>query len=148
MEDNSTVNETDYIKAVYDKDVTFKMYGILTLLKCVMVLIQFYALLKFCQNASVKLHNAMTVGVVGATMSFFDTHFIGNILNRFSYDLNNIDEFIPFLFPGLGRVSMKYTTVLLMILIILNGLQYVTVELKNKINKYLPEILLILKQFY
>lgn len=83
------------------------MYGVLILLKCIMGLVQYYALLRFCQNASVNLHNAMTVRVMGATMSFFDTHFIGNILNRFSYDLNNIDEHIPFMFPGLAMVSLK-----------------------------------------
>lgn len=86
------------------------MYAVLTLLRCVMSLVKFYALLRFCQNASVNLHKAMTMGVIGATMAFFDNHFIGNILNRFSYDLNNIDEFIPFLFPRLGHVSIVLFT--------------------------------------
>lgn len=45
---------------------------------------------------------------MGATMAFFDNHYIGNILNRFSYDLNNIDETIPFLFPVLGNVSIDF----------------------------------------
>lgn len=105
MEANDTTDDSLYKSTVTEKDNTFIMYGMLTLLRCIMIVVKFYALLRFCRNASVNLHNAMTTGVIGATMAFFDSHFIGNILNRFSYDLNNIDEFIPYLFPGLGSVS-------------------------------------------
>lgn len=70
-----------------------------------MNLVRFNALLLFCKNASFYLHEAMTSRIFSATMAFFDSHYIGNILNRFSFDLNNIDEFLPFLFPALGGVS-------------------------------------------
>lgn len=107
LEHNATTNGTKYDQAVADKNHTFMLYGILTAARCVVALIRFYCLLWFCQRASVNLHEAMVKGLSGATMSFFDNHFIGNILNRFSYDMNNIDEFIPFLFPGLGSVSFS-----------------------------------------
>lgn len=106
MEYNKTTNGTDYDQAVDDKNTTFMTYGILTAARCIVALVRFYCLLWFCQRASVNLHKAMMKALTGATMSFYDTHFIGNILNRFSYDLNTIDEFIPFLFPGLGSVSI------------------------------------------
>lgn len=106
LENNGTHNGTEYDDAVADKNKTFTIYCTLTGLKSITALIKMYCLLKFCQRASVRLHKAMTQGLMGAKMSFYDNHFIGNILNRFSYDLNNIDEFIPFLFPSLGSVSM------------------------------------------
>lgn len=51
----------------------------------------------------------MTIGLIGATMFFFDTHFIGNIVNKFSHDINILDESVPFLFTDLGSVSFLQT---------------------------------------
>lgn len=98
-------NGSGYDEAVKDRDTTFEVYAGFTLARSVLGLIKIYALYLFCQHASIKLHKAMTKGIIGATMSFFDNHFIGNIINRYSYDLHNIDEYIPLMFPGLGGVS-------------------------------------------
>lgn len=105
MEKGRTRNTSDYDKAVAEKDNVFIMYGVYTLLRCVGGVIAFYALMKYCQRASVVLHKTMLNGIMGAKMSFFDSHYIGNILNRFSYDLNIIDEIIPFVYPYLASVS-------------------------------------------
>lgn len=105
LETNSSTNGTKYNDAVHEKDYTFYMVGILTILRSLLSVGKFFALLWFCRTASINLHNKMSLAIIGATMIFFDTHFVGNVLNRLSYDLNNIDEFIPFLFPGLGDVS-------------------------------------------
>nr|CAI5851682.1 unnamed protein product [Callosobruchus analis] len=101
MQSNSTINASVYEDTASLKDNTFGMYTTLTILKSVMGLVKYYALLRFCRSASVRIHNAMSSCVVNAEMKFFDNHFIGNILNRFSYDLNNIDESLPFVFPVL-----------------------------------------------
>lgn len=105
IEKGNSKNDSNYDQAVSDKNNAFTLYGILTVSRCIVGLIRYFCLLWFCRTASINLHKAMVKGLMGATMSFFDNHFIGNILNRFSYDLNNIDEVIPFLFPALGSVS-------------------------------------------
>lgn len=105
LQSNSTVNETYYGDTVSKKDDTFGVYTILVILKATLGLVKYYALLRFCRSASINIHRAMSSRVVNALMSFFDTHFIGNILNRFSLDLSNIDESLPFVFPGLFGVS-------------------------------------------
>lgn len=56
-----------------------------------------FAFFLFTSRASVRLHNAIFKNILQASMQFFDTHLIGNILNRFSRDLGLIDEYIPYL---------------------------------------------------
>jgi ABC-type multidrug transport system fused ATPase/permease subunit len=48
-------------------------------------------------RASRQLHDAMFAGVTKATMFFFNTNPSGRILNRFSKDVGQIDETLPFI---------------------------------------------------
>ena len=43
-----------------------------------------------------QVHNKMMTSVVKAPLSFHATHAVGQILNRFSQDINNLDELLPF----------------------------------------------------
>jgi len=45
--------------------------------------------------ASTKIHNAVFKAVVAAPMSFFDTTPLGRIINRFSNDMNQMDNSLP-----------------------------------------------------
>lgn len=47
----------------------------------------------------------MVSSVLNAVMTFFDCHYIGNIVNRFSKDLNNIDEVLPLIIYEVIRVN-------------------------------------------
>lgn len=49
----------------------------------------------FCIKASKKLHNSMFDKIVYAKMLFFNTNPFGRILNRFSKDMNQVDEVLP-----------------------------------------------------
>ncbi|XP_076254946.1 putative multidrug resistance-associated protein lethal(2)03659 isoform X2 [Rhynchophorus ferrugineus] len=49
----------------------------------------------FCIQASRKLHNGMFDKIVYAKMRFFNTNPSGRILNRFSKDMNQVDEILP-----------------------------------------------------
>lgn len=79
----------------------------MTLLQAVFGLIKFCVFLVFCRKASINIHKAMLEKIVRAIMMFFDYNYVGNILNRFSYDMNNIDENLPFIFPEFVGVSIQ-----------------------------------------
>lgn len=98
-------NGTEYSEAVQNRDHTLAMYGFLTCLRVFLRIGKFFAFIWFCRTASLKLHKKMVLALLAATVTFYDTHFIGNVLNRFSYDFNNIDEYLPSHFPSLENVS-------------------------------------------
>nr|XP_023012681.1 probable multidrug resistance-associated protein lethal(2)03659 [Leptinotarsa decemlineata] len=104
LNNNATFSFIDYIKELKDAESqeqsTFNIYTIMMIASTILALTKTYVLLDFCRRASVNIHKAMVENVVSALMSFFDSHFIGNILNRFSRDLLNIDEPLPFALTG------------------------------------------------
>lgn len=105
LENNRTSDPHTFQNAVDEKDHAFTIVGILTVLRSILSVVKFFAFVLFCRKASINLHKKMALAIIGSTMLFFDTHFIGNVLNRLSYDLNSVDEVIPFLYPALGNVS-------------------------------------------
>lgn len=60
----------------------------------------------FSTVASIRLHKVTFEKIMGATMHFFDTHRLGNILNRFSRDLAIVDENIPYIIFDAFRVLL------------------------------------------
>lgn len=108
MSNISTINNETYQKKFDEKEYTFNMYFYTTLFQSGFSLIKFYFFLIFCRKASLNIHEAMLKKLILAPLSFFDTNYVGNILNRCSFDVNNIDENLPFLFPQLTGVSILF----------------------------------------
>jgi ABC-type multidrug transport system fused ATPase/permease subunit len=68
--------------------------GVFTLVRTIVMWV-------FCAiRGSKKLHDKMALAVVRSPMSFFETTPIGRIINRFSSDINKIDERLPRVFAG------------------------------------------------
>lgn len=101
---NYTSPDEALAAAIAKEKATIKMYSIIMIVSIVSATIQTYAIFDYCRRASVNIHKSMVTNIMNATMSFFDTHFIGNVLNRFSQDLNNIDEQLPFTMREFIRV--------------------------------------------
>lgn len=72
------------------------IYLVLGLSSSVFVFLKAFVLYQYCSiSASSNLHKLMTNAILKSPMSFFDTTPLGRILNRFSNDINKIDESLP-----------------------------------------------------
>lgn len=110
LQSNNDSNNTELRELIANQETahksTFDFYMTLTL--SVTVILVLRALLHFMlsSRASRKLHDCMVQSLLNSPLQFFDVHFIGNILNRFSKDLCSVDEYIPFLIYELFRVTI------------------------------------------
>ncbi|KAI3402308.2 hypothetical protein KGF56_004878 [Candida oxycetoniae] len=66
-------------------------------------------------NASRRIHDNMAKRVLAAPMEFFERTPVGRIMNRFTNDINKIDDGIPFVFQGF--VSQITKTVFTLIVV-------------------------------
>ncbi|KAJ8954540.1 hypothetical protein NQ318_000774 [Aromia moschata] len=94
---NNLTNTTEFTTASDKRHWMINMYSIVTIAATILTFVRAYLNFYFCLKGSRNLHKAITSTVVNAYMYFFDTHFIGNIVNRFSKDLSVIDEYIPYI---------------------------------------------------
>jgi ATP-binding cassette subfamily C (CFTR/MRP) protein 4 len=76
-----------------------------------------WAFVKFCKCASKRLHDALFQKILLASMSFFNDHSSGRVLNRFSKDIGIVDEFIPVTFSEVTRTILKIGGAIILILI-------------------------------
>ncbi|CAG9768734.1 unnamed protein product [Ceutorhynchus assimilis] len=93
---NQTDSETYQIQT-QRSDKLLKFYILAIIIGTALTLLRSFANFYFCTRAGRQLHKVLVTGVLNAYMTFFDNHFIGNIVNRVSKDFHTIDENIPFI---------------------------------------------------
>ena len=90
--------------------------------------------------ASQLIHKQLLVNILRLPMSFFDTTPSGQILNRFSKDINIIDETIPrsirtFIFTFFTVLStiivISYATPLFMVVILPLTILYILIQVRR-----------------
>ena len=77
------------------RDMYLGIYGAIGASQGFCVLMQVFLLTYGCITASRVLHDSLLHKIMRCPMSFFETTPIGRIVNRFSKDINLIDEKIP-----------------------------------------------------
>lgn len=93
------------------RDYSVNLYSVMIILTGILAIGRSFALFAVARKASINLHKYMITNIFNASMPFFDTNFIGNILNRFSKDLTTIDEIIPFVIYQVFRVSRRIVNI-------------------------------------
>ncbi|KAK4879949.1 hypothetical protein RN001_008095 [Aquatica leii] len=72
----------------------------------------------FFMRASINIHDSTFFKIIDATMSFFNNTSTGTILNRFSDDLGEIDEYIPTILADTLQISLQLVGVIIVTSII------------------------------
>lgn len=98
-------NTTEYEDTLSQRNITLNLYSLMILVGTALTFARVYFNFFFSIKASKNIHKAMVSSVLNAVMTFFDSHYIGNIVNRFSKDMNNIDEVVPLVIYETFRVS-------------------------------------------
>jgi ATP-binding cassette subfamily C (CFTR/MRP) protein 4 len=91
--------------------------GILLIVLAILSHTSNWAFVKFCMCASKRLHDALFQKILLPSMSFFNDHSSGRVLNRFSKDIEIMDEFIPVSFSEVTRSILKMSGAIILILI-------------------------------
>ncbi|CAL1530147.1 unnamed protein product [Lymnaea stagnalis] len=118
-------------------DLYLGVYGGLGAAQAVLIL--FYSLIASIRmvRAAGSLHNGMLANVLRSPMSFFDTTPSGRIVNRFSGDVETVDNTLPQMFRSwmntfFGTLStiivVSYSTPIFMVVIVPLGILYYLVQ--------------------
>ncbi|KAI2474111.1 probable multidrug resistance-associated protein lethal(2)03659 isoform X2 [Diabrotica virgifera virgifera] len=99
-------------------DFSLKIYSAFTLSTTILSIFSAFLLFNFTRKASIKLHRCLSNTVINATMKFFDSHLIGNIINRFSKDLSIVDEQIPFAIYEFLEIVLSLCGVIILITLV------------------------------
>lgn len=96
----------------YDSYVDIYIFTALTVATVVITLSRSFIFFNLAVRAAKVLHNAMYMGVTKASMYFFNTNPSGRILNRFSKDMGQVDEFLPTVMIDVIQVSGNFSLLL------------------------------------
>ncbi|XP_050293272.1 probable multidrug resistance-associated protein lethal(2)03659 [Anthonomus grandis grandis] len=100
-----TAIEVFWINHLSD-DLVLYIYSVGIVLLIVLTIGRSLAFYRFCNKASVRLHNNMFYKIVNAALRFFNTNPSGRILNRFSKDMNQVDEILPLTLLDTLQISL------------------------------------------
>lgn len=86
-------------------------YTVMVFMVILMTITRSLVFYRFCNKASIRLHNNMFYKIVYATMRFFNTNTSGRILNRFSKDMNQVDEILPLTLLDTLQISLTIVAI-------------------------------------
>jgi ATP-binding cassette subfamily C (CFTR/MRP) protein 4 len=91
--------------------------GILIVMLIVLNHLNAWALAVYSKWASTSLHDSLFGKILVGSLTFFDNHSSGRILNRFSKDMGAVDEFIPTYLSGVLKTSLQVSGAVVLILV-------------------------------
>ncbi|XP_018565538.1 probable multidrug resistance-associated protein lethal(2)03659 [Anoplophora glabripennis] len=112
---NNLTNTTDYEVTLNRRHKYINLYTVITIVGTVLTFVKSFSNFYFCLKASRNLHKSIVSSVLNSFMTFFDSHFIGNIINRFSKDLAVIDEYIPYIIYENFRCILAFIAIIVLI---------------------------------
>ncbi|CAG8542862.1 23943_t:CDS:10 [Dentiscutata erythropus] len=100
-------------------------YASLGVLEIISIIIRSFLVMCCTLSISRKLHNDLLIRILYTTIGFFDTTPIGRIMNRFSKDMELIDQILPLNIESL--INSCISVILAFIVISIQGLMYLAI---------------------
>ena len=123
------------------RDTFLGVYGVLGLGQVLLVSSMSLILTYSSMKAARKLHQGLLVNIMHLPMQFFETTPIGRIVNRFSRDMNSVDDkvprslgmFIRTFLSSLGTIFViSYSTPLFLTCVLPLGVLYVFIQVSSR----------------
>ncbi|KAG5889074.1 hypothetical protein JTB14_004918 [Gonioctena quinquepunctata] len=111
---NNLTESSEYDETNDQRHYYLNIYSVALLGVSFLTFLRVYLLISSSLRASRNLHKSMSNSVVNSYMTFFDTHYLGNIVNRFSKDLNTMDEMLPISIYEVSRHSLSLIGVIVL----------------------------------
>ncbi|CAG9825036.1 unnamed protein product [Phaedon cochleariae] len=109
-------NTTEYQETTEQRRNYLNLYCLLIVTASVLIFLRVYLLMyRSALVAARKLHKTMATSVMNSFMTFFDGHYLGNIINRFSKDLNTTDEVLPLVVYEIFRLTLAFIGIIYLI---------------------------------
>ncbi|KAF5294168.1 hypothetical protein FQR65_LT10879 [Abscondita terminalis] len=112
--DNMT-NFTEYSQLEKEHTSVMTLYSLSIAVTIALTLIRSFAYYLFSSKASINLHRMVVDKILNSQMIFFDNNLSGNIINRFSRDLQIIDEQLPNILFEFLRVILSVAGILVIV---------------------------------
>ncbi|RNA42720.1 multidrug resistance-associated 1 [Brachionus plicatilis] len=98
-----------------DKYVRLGVYGSIGLVQSIIMLVSEFIFLKMVMRSSRFLHSSMLYSILRSNMQFFESTPIGRIINRFSKDIEAVENMIPMSYRNLVRCIFQVLVTIIMI---------------------------------
>uniref|UniRef100_A0A1B0C9L7 Uncharacterized protein n=1 Tax=Lutzomyia longipalpis TaxID=7200 RepID=A0A1B0C9L7_LUTLO len=102
----------------YNNYVDIYIFTALTIATVVITLSRSFIFFNLAVRAAKVLHNAMYTGVTKASMYFFNTNPSGRILNRFSKDMGQVDEFLPTVMIDVIQIFLSLAGIIVVVAVV------------------------------
>jgi ATP-binding cassette subfamily C (CFTR/MRP) protein 4 len=86
----------NYEQAIQERRKMIYLLPVVLVIVAATTFLQGTIFFRLATKASINFHRLLATTVIDASIDFFYTHYVGNILNRFSEDLLFVDEIVPY----------------------------------------------------
>ncbi|CAH0559495.1 unnamed protein product [Brassicogethes aeneus] len=108
-------NTTNNTNASEESTKTVQLYSGYLFLTIFLTILKIFIFYDFTKAACIRINKIMTLKILHSPLKFIDTQLFGNILNRFSQDLNNMDEVFPPQLMNLIRLVLSLASNIILV---------------------------------
>ncbi|KAF5303207.1 hypothetical protein FQA39_LY10120 [Lamprigera yunnana] len=115
LRSGNTTNSTEYRELEEKHSQIMTLYTVAVVLTIILTIISFFTFYIFSTKTSINIHNLVIKKILSGPMTFFNENLSGIILNRFSRDLEIIDEQMPYILLENIRINFPILGILIVV---------------------------------